>query len=181
MRTPVLEVPSTWKLIEPEKYAEYSILSTSCVPCVEGYRISSNDNREDVVSVFDYGAIDGSFLERLSDELCKLKDNCRNVDGVNDFIKENAAGYTITHTSAMLPIFYGTVKSNGKKIFVNIMKIKTNIGVNYSLQIFFNSKNKTYCCGTSMPRIDEKNPLDSITSYKFIEQLLDLIEQAIVK
>ena len=69
--------PATWKVIKPEKYRDFSILSTELVPCIYGFAIERTSGGYDVVSMFDYGESSGEFIAELNEELEKLKEDAK--------------------------------------------------------------------------------------------------------
>jgi hypothetical protein len=167
--------PENWRVIKPEKYKDFSILSTELVPCVYGFAIEKEQGF-DVVSMFDYGESSGEFIRELNNELIRLETNNKDVDSINDYIKENASDYIVTETTSMKPIFHKTAKIFGKNCFVNIMEIKTNIGKNYSLQIFVKLDRNLVCFGTSVSKVDTVSPFESIvTKNKYVEDLLNVV------
>src|SRR5574344_1918639 len=171
--------PDNWRIIKPEKYKDFSILSTELVPCVYGFAIEKEQGY-DVVSMFDYGESSSEFIKELNEELNKLEKDNNNVSSVNDYIKENASDYVITETTSMNPIFHKTAKIFGKNCYINIMEIKTNIGKNYSLQIFVKLDRYLVCFGTSVSKIDTNNPFESIvTRNKFVDDLINVVIKSI--
>jgi hypothetical protein len=109
--------------------------------------------------MFDYGESSSEFIKELNDELNKLEKNNKDVSSVNDYIKENASDYIVTQTNKYEPNFHKTAKLFGRNCYVNIMEIKTNIGKNYSLQIFVKLDRNLVCFGTSISKLDSANPL----------------------
>jgi hypothetical protein len=167
--------PENWRVIKPEKYKDFSILSTELVPCVYGFAIE-REQGYDVVSMFDYGESSSEFIKELNDELIKLEKNNQDVSEINDYIKENASDYVITETTSMKPIFHKTAKMFGKNCFINIMEIRTNIGKSYSLQIFVKLDRNLVCFGTSVSKIEIGNPFESIvTKNKFVDDLINIL------
>ena len=63
--------PDGWRIIKPERYRDFSILSTELVPCIYGFAIERNEGF-DVVSMFDYGESSGEFIAELNEELNRL-------------------------------------------------------------------------------------------------------------
>lgn len=173
------EKPDNWRVIKPERYRDFSILSNELVPCVYGFAIEKEEGY-DVISMFDYGESSGEFIKELNDELIKLEKNNNNVSEFNDYIKENASDYVITETTSMRPIFHKTAKIFGKSCFINIMEINTNIGKSYSFQIFVKLKNSLVCFGTSIPKIDLDRPFEStVEGNKFVEDLINVVIKSI--
>lgn len=167
--------PENWRIIRPEKYKDFSILSTELVPCVYGFAIEKEDGY-DVVSMFDYGESSGEFIKELNEELNRLEKDNNNVSSINDYIKENAADYVVTETTSMKPIFHKSAKIFDKNCFVNIMEISTNIGKNYSLQIFVKLNKNLICLGTSMAKLDVNKPFESaIKENEHIEDLINIV------
>ena len=168
--------PENWKIIKPEKYKDFSILSTELVPCIYGFAIKRESQGYDVVSMFDYGESSGEFIKELNDELNRLEKDNKAVDSINDYIKENASDYAVTETSSMKPIYHKPVKLYDKNVFVNIMEIKTNVGKSFSLQLFVKLDKNLVCFGTSVPKIDINKPLDSIIEeYEFVKDLVNVL------
>ncbi len=167
--------PDGWRIIKPERYRDFSILSTELVPCIYGFAIEKNEGF-DVVSMFDYGESSGEFIAELNEELNRLELNNRDVKGVNDYIKENAADYAVSETSSMKPVYHKAVKIYGKNVFVNIMDVATNIGRSYSLQLFVKLDRNLVCFGTSVPKLDTSRPMESaVESYKFVNELVNTV------
>ena len=168
--------PTDWKIIKPERYRDFSILSTDLVPCVYGFAIPRTTGGYDVVSMFDYGESSSEFINELNNEINKLKENNRNVKGVNDFIKENAEGYAVTETSSMKPIINKPLKIHGKNVYVNIMEIATNVGKSFSIQLFVKLERNLVCLGTSVSRLDTSRPLESaVQNYPFVADLVNVV------
>ncbi len=171
--------PESWRIIKSEKYKDFSILSTDLVPCVYGFAIEKEDGY-DVVSMFDYGESSSEFIKELNDELIRLENNNNDVDTVNNYIKENASDYAVTETTSMKPLFHKTAKIFGKNCYVNIMEIKTNIGKNYSLQIFVKLDRSLVCFGTSVSKLDLNNPFEStVKNNKFVDDLINVLIKSI--
>lgn len=171
--------PESWRIIKPEKYKDFSILSTELVPCVYGFAIEKKQGY-DVVSMFDYGESSSDFIKELQDELKKLAINNEEVSEINDYIKDNASDYVVSETNSMKPLFHKTAKIFGKSCFVNIMEIKTNIGINYSLQIFVKLNKSLVCFGTSVSKVDLKNPFESmLANNDFISDLVNIVIKTI--
>ena len=171
--------PEGWRIIKPEMYKEFSILSTELVPCLYGFAIQRNQGY-DVVSMFDYGESSGEFISELNDELNKLEANNKAVDGINDYIKENASDYVVTETSSMKPIYHKAVKIYGKNVFVNIMEIVTNVGKSFSLQLFVKLDRNLVCFGTSIPKVDIARPFESaIENFRFVNDLVNTVVKTI--
>ena len=167
--------PDGWRIIKPERYRDFSILSTELVPCIYGFAIERNEGF-DVVSMFDYGESSGEFIAELNEELNRLELNNRDVKGINDYIKENAADYAVSETSSMKPVYHKAVKIYGKNVFVNIMDVATNIGRSYSLQLFVKLDRNLVCFGTSVPKLDTSRPmLIAVESYKFVNELVNTV------
>jgi hypothetical protein len=167
--------PDNWRIIKPEKYKEFSILSTELVPCIYGFAIEKPDGY-DVVSMFDYGESSVEFIKELNEELDRLEENNKDVSSVNEYIKENASDYVVTETFSMRPVFHKSAKMFGKNCFVNIMEIDTNIGKNYSLQIFVKLNKNLVCFGTSFSRLDINNPFENaIERYKHVQDLVNVV------
>lgn len=167
--------PEGWRIIKPERYRDFSILSTELVPCVYGFAIEKKEGF-DVVSMFDYGESSGEFISELNEELNRLERNSRDVKGINDYIKENAADYAVTETSSMKPVFHKAVKIYGKNVFVNIMDVATNVGRSYSIQLFVKLDRNLVCFGTSVAKLDTSRPIESaVENYKFINDLVNVV------
>lgn len=174
-----LTKPDNWRIIKPEKYKDFSILSTSLVPCVYGFAIEKQEGY-DIVSMFDYGESSNEFIQDLNNELNKLSKDNKSVSEVNDYIKENAADYAVTKTTSMKPVFYKTAKIFEKNCFINIMEIQTNIGKSFSLQIFVKLAKNLVCFGTSVSNIDINKPFESIVSNnKFIDDLINIVIKSV--
>lgn len=172
--------PEGWRVIKPEKYKDFSILTTDAIPCLYGFAIERKSGGFDVVSMFDYGESSSEFISELNSELERLEKNNTEVDKVNEYIKENASDYAVTSTASMNPIFHKPAKMFGKNCFVNIMEIKTNLGISFSLQIFIKLKRNMVCFGTSVPTINTKDPFNSIVnSYPFINDLVNTLIKSI--
>ena len=168
--------PEGWRIIKPEKYKDFSILTTDAVPCLYGFAIEREQGGFDVVSMFDYGESSSEFITELNKELEKLEADNKAVDNVNDYIKENASDYAVTATTSMKPIFHRSAKMFGKTCYVNIMEIATNLGTSYSFQLFAKLKNHMICLGTSVYKLDEKAPFDSaVKNYKFIDDMINVL------
>lgn len=167
--------PEGWRIIRPEKYRDFSILSTDLVPCIYGFAVERKGGF-DVVSMFDYGESSGEFISELNDELNRLEQNNRDVKSINDYIKENAADYAVTETSSMKPILHKAVKMFGKNVFINIMEIATNVGKSFSIQLFVKLDRNLVCFGTSVARLDTSRPLESaVENYKFVAELINVV------
>ena len=167
--------PDGWRIIKPERYRDFSILSTELVPCIYGFAIERNEGF-DVVSMFDYGESSGEFIAELNEELNRLELNNRDVKGINDYIKENAADYAVSETSSMKPVYHKAVKIYGKNVFVNIMDVATNIGRSYSLQLFVKLDRNLVCFGNSVPKLDTSRAMESaVESYKFVNELVNTV------
>ena len=167
--------PEGWRIIRPEKYRDFSILSTDLVPCIYGFGVERKGGF-DVVSMFDYGESSGEFISELNDELNRLEQNNRDVKSINDYIKENAADYAVTETSSMKPILHKAVKMFGKNVFINIMEIATNVGKSFSIQLFVKLDRNLVCFGTSVARLDTSRPLESaVENYKFVADLINVV------
>lgn len=172
--------PENWRVIKKEKYKDFSILSTELVPCVYGFAIEKEGQGYDVVSMFDYGESSSEFIKELNDELIKLEENNNNVSAINDYIKENAADYVVTETTSMNPIFHKTAKIFGKNCFVNIMEINTNIGKNYSIQIFVKLETNLVCFGSAVSNLDPKKPFESaVSKNKYLDDLINIVIKSI--
>lgn len=172
--------PEGWRIIKPERYKDFSILSTEAVPCIYGFAVERKDGGFDVISMFDYGESSSQFIAELNAELEKLEANNNAVDNVNDYIKENASDYAVTSTSAMRPLFHKPAKMFGKNCFVNIMQISTNVGTSYSMQIFCKLAKHMICLGTSVAKLDEKQPFDSLmNNYQFINDMVNVLIKSI--
>lgn len=168
--------PTEWKIIKPERYRDFSILSTDLVPCVYGFAVARKAGGYDVVSMFDYGESSSEFINELNNEINKLKENNKNVGSVNDFIKENAEGYAVTQTTSMKPILNKPVKIHGKNVYVNIMEITTNVGRSFSIQLFVKLERNLVCLGTSVPKLDTSRPLESaVQNYPFFADLINVV------
>ena len=168
--------PTDWKIIKPERYRDFSILSTELVPCVYGFAVPRKTGGYDVVSMFDYGESSSEFINELNSEINKLKENNKNVGSVNDFIKENADGYAVTETSSMKPILNKALKIHGKNVYVNIMEIATNVGRSFSIQLFVKLEKNLVCLGTSVPKVDTSRPLESaVQNYPFVADLVNIL------
>ena len=151
--------PDGWRIIKPERYRDFSILSTELVPCIYGFAIEKNEGF-DVVSMFDYGESSGEFIAELNEELNRLELNNRDVKGINDYIKENAADYAVSETSSMKPVYHKAVKIYGKN----------------SLQLFVKLDRNLVCFGTSVPKLDTSRPMESaVESYKFVNELVNTV------
>lgn len=165
--------PADWHIIKPERYKDFSILSTESVPCLYGFAIERDSDGYDVVSMFDYGEFSELFISEFKEELDKLSADNSAVGSVNDYIEEKAEGFDVTHTTSMQPLLYRKVTIHEKRCFVNIMKIHTNVGVAYSLQIFVKVGDFMLCFGTSVRNIDESDPFTSVLErYPFVCELV---------
>ena len=168
--------PEGWRIIKPERYKDFSILSTEAVPCLYGFAIERTGGGYDVVSMFDYGESSSQFISELDAELNRLQEDNKAVQGVNDYIKENAADYAVTTTSSMKPLLHRPAKMFGKSCYVNIMQIATNVGTSYSLQIFVKLARHMVCLGTSVAKIDTSMPFDSmIGEHKFVNEMINIL------
>lgn len=168
--------PEGWRVIKPERFKDFSILTTDAVPCLYGFAIEREKGGFDVVSMFDYGESSSEFINELNNELNKLEENNKAVDNVNEYIKENASDYAVTATTSMKPLFHKSAKIFGKTCYVNIMEISTNLGTSYSFQLFAKLKNHMVCLGTSVASLDEKQPFESaVKGYKFIDELINVL------
>lgn len=158
-------LPEGWHVISPEYYRDFSILSTELVPCIYGFAIERpRGNGYDVVSVCDYGPWEDCFIEELKSALKDLEKDPTATGDVNDFIEDNAQGFSVKSTTYMNPVFYKSTTFRGKPCFINIMKIITNANKSYSLQAFFNVDGDCVCFGTSISKIDEISPLNTAIS-----------------
>ncbi len=167
--------PDAWRIIKPERYRDFSILSTELVPCVYGFAIEKNDGF-DVVSMFDYGESSGEFISELNEELNRLERNNKDVQGINDYIKENAADYAVSETSSMRPVFHKAIKIHGKTVFANVMDVATNVGRSYSIQLFVKLDRNLVCFGTSVAKLDTSRPVESaVENYKFVNELVNVV------
>lgn len=167
--------PDNWKVIRPEKYKDFSILSTESVPCIYGFAIEKTDGY-DVVSMFDYGESSSEFIKDLDSELERLEKDNNDVSSINDYIKENASDYIISETTSMRPIFHKSAKIFDKNCYINIMEVITNIGKSYSLQIFVKLNKSLICLGSSVPSIKESSPFESVVKeYDYIGELINVI------
>ena len=172
--------PEGWRVIKPERYRDFSILSTKSVPCLYGFAVERKGGGFDVVSMFDYGESSSQFIAELNSELERLEEDNKAVQGVNDYIKENASDYAVTSTSSMKPLFHRPAKMFGKSCYVNIMQITTNVGTSYSLQIFAKLAKHMVCFGTSVAKIDTSAPFDSIMSkYKFVNDMVNVLLKSV--
>lgn len=172
--------PEGWRIIKPERYKDFSILTTDAVPCLYGFAVEREQGGFDVVSMFDYGESSAEFINELNNELVKLEENNNAVDNVNDYIKENAADYAVTATTSMKPLFHKSAKMFGKTCYVNIMEISTNLGTSYSFQLFVKLKKHMICLGTSVYKLDEKAPFDSaVKNYKFIDDMINVMVKSL--
>ncbi len=172
--------PEGWRIIKPERYRDFSILSTEAVPCLYGFAVERKDGGFDVVSMFDYGESSSQFIAELNAELEKLEANNHAVENVNEYIKENAADYAVTSTSSMKPLFHKPAKMYGKSCYVNIMEISTNVGTSYSIQIFAKLARHMVCFGTSVAKLDVKKPFDSIMeNYPFVNDMVNVLLKSI--
>ena len=161
--------PDEWHIINPAFYRNFSILSTEDIPCLYGFAIPRLTSGYDVVSMYDYGLWSDSFIETLKIELKRLDANPEDTSYTNDFIAENAEGYAVTCTTYMKPLFYKSTTFYNMPCYINIMKIITNVGVSYSLQAYINLDGHCLYFGTSVPKIDEKDPFNSaIEKYDYI-------------
>ena len=168
--------PEGWRIIKPERYKDFSILTTDAVPCLYGFAIEREKGGFDVVSMFDYGESSSEFINELNNELTKLEENNKAVDNVNDYIKENASDYAVTSTLSMKPLFHKSAKMFGKTCYVNIMEIATNLGTSYSFQLFAKLKDHMVCLGTSVAELDASQPFDSaVKNYKFIDDMINVL------
>ena len=167
--------PEGWKIIRPEKYKDFSILSTDLVPCIYGFAIEKKGGF-DVVSMFDYGESSGEFISELNEELNRLEQNNKDVGSINDYIKENAQDYAVTETTSMKPILHKAVKMFGKNVFINVMQIATNVGISYSIQLFVKLERNLVCFGTSVGSLDSSRPLESaVERNKFVGDLINVV------
>lgn len=172
--------PEGWRIIKPERYKDFSILTTDIVPCIYGFAIERKSGGYDVVSMFDYGESSSQFIKELNAELDRLEKNNKDVDNINEYIKENASDYAVTSTSAMKPIFHKQAKMFNKNCFVNIMEITTNVGKSFSIQIFIKLMKNMICFGTSVQKLDVKNPFESaLTNYPFVNDLINVLIKSI--
>ena len=172
--------PDGWRIIKPEKYKDFSILSTDAVPCLYGFAVERKTGGFDVVSMFDYGESSSQFITELNNELEKLENNNKAVDNINDYIKENASDYAVSETTSMKPLFHKQAKIFDKTCFVNIMEITTNLGKSYSLQIFVKLYKHMICFGTSVSNLDAKNPFESmVKNNPFINDLINVLIKSI--
>lgn len=172
--------PEGWRIIKPEKYKDFSILSTDVVPCLYGFAIEKKSGGYDVVSMFDYGESSSQFITELNSELEKLEKNNKDVENINEYIKENASDYAVSETTAMRPLFHKQAKIFDKTCYVNIMEINTNLGKSYSLQIFVKLFKHMICFGTSVANLDEKNPFESIVKENlFVNDLINVLIKSI--
>lgn len=170
-----LKKPEDWKIIKPEKYKDFSILSSELVPCIYGFAIEKKQGY-DVVSMFDYGESSGEFISELNEELNRLEQNNKDVKGVNDYIKENASDYAVTETYSMKPVFHKAIKIFNKNVYVNIMEIATNVGKSFSIQLFVKLERNLVCFGTSVAKLDTSRPLESaVENYKFVSDLINVV------
>lgn len=172
----IFEKPENWKKIRPERYAEFSIVNNEFTPCEFGFAIPNKQNNYDVVSVFNYGPAGEEFLQELKFQLDSFAQDNNAVSEINDYIKENADGYSVTKTDFIRPLFYKKGKLLNKQCFINIMQIKTNITTSYSLQIFVEVGKNLYCLTTSARECDEKKPLESlIKDNQYIDDMINVV------
>ena len=172
--------PEGWSIIKPERYKDFSILTTDIVPCIYGFAIERKAGGYDVVSMFDYGESYSQFIKELNAELERWEKNNNDVDNINSYIKENASDYAVTATSSMKPIFHKQAKMFNKNSFVNIMEITTNVGTSFSIQIFVKLLKNMICFGTSVPKLDVKNPFESaVKNYPYINELVNTLIKSI--
>lgn len=168
--------PEKWKIIKPERYREFSILSTEVVPCIYGFAVPRKEKGYDVVSMHDYGESSGDFISAIDEELNKLEQNNKAVKNVNEFIKENAVDYAVSETQSMKPILHKTAKIYGKNVYISVMEILTNVGKSFSIQIFVKLDKNLVCFGTSVPKLDTSRPIDSaVETYPYVSELLGII------
>lgn len=156
--------PEGWHIIKPECYRDFSILSTELVPCVYAFAVDRPGGGYNVISVFDYGEWEESFINAYKNQVEVMRENPENTDSVNNFIEENAEDFNVKTTSFMQPLFCKDGKFSGMNCLLSIMKIVTNMGEAYSLQAFVNFDGKCLCFGTSASQIDEEDPFNSIIS-----------------
>lgn len=172
--------PDGWRIIKPEKYKDFSILSTEAVPCLYGFAIERKFGGYDVVSMFDYGESSSQFITELNNELERLEKNNEDVDNINEYIQENASDYAVNKTTAMVPLFHKQAKLFDKTCFINIMEINTNLGKSFSLQIFVKLFKHMICFGTSVSKLDKNNPFESIIKdNEFINDLVNILIKSI--
>ena len=161
--------PDEWRIIKPAFYRNFSILSTEVIPCLYGFAIPRLTSGYDVVSVFDYGPWEDSFLEELKESIARLEANPENTSSINEYIAENADGYDVTSTNYIKPLFHKSNTFYDMPCYINIMKIISNVGLSYSIQAFFNIAGHCLFFGTAVPKIDEKDPFNSaIEKYDYI-------------
>lgn len=167
--------PENWRIIKPEKYKDFSILSSDAVPCLYGFAIERKDGF-DVVSMFDYGDSSSEFISELDRELIRLEQNNKDVKNVNDYIKENASEYAVNETYSMKPIIHKAIKMFGKNVYVNIMEIETNVGKSFSIQLFVKLERNLVCFGTSVSKLDTSRPIESaIENNNFVSELINVV------
>lgn len=174
--------PETWKIIKPEKYRNFSILSTELVPCIYGFGIQRKDGGYDVVSMYDYGESSGEFISAMDEELTKLEKNSKAVGNVNEYIRENAADYVVSETQSLKPILHKAAKIYNKNIYISIMEVLTNVGKSYSIQIFVKLDKNLVCFGTSVAELDVSRPMESaLESSNVVSDLVNKVIKTLEK
>lgn len=174
------KTPKSWRVIPPERYTEFSIINNEDCPCEVGYVIPNKDGGRDVVSVFKYVGADASFLNELKINLDRLAGDNKAINDVNDYLEENADGYAVKQAKSLRPLYYKQGLLCGKKTFLNIMRIETEIGEAYSLQIFLPIAKDIYCFSTSAAVIDEKNPFNSfVEENEHVKDLINVVIKSI--
>lgn len=171
------EKPENWKIIKPEHYKEFSIINNETTPCEFGFAAKNKDAGFDVVSIFNYGKVGDEFIKELTSQLDNLSKNNSDVSEINNYINENAEGYAVSKTDFIKPIYYKKGKLFDKKVFINIMLIKTNINTSYSLQIFLEANDNLYCFATSSDKVEESKPFESMVKQN--EHIYDLVNTLI--
>lgn len=168
------EIPENWNIIKPEHYNKFSIMSTPEIPCEAGFAVENKNYSFDIVSLYNYGKVGIEFFDALIEQLNELEKNSNNVKDVNEFIAKNSES-SESRASSIKPLYYKKGKMGGEKAFFTIMKVESNVGTSYSVQIFVYVEDFLYCISTSVQKIDEKDPLSSLTKVDYIKNIADVV------
>lgn len=118
-----------WKEILPYEYANYGIANLPEAKVISAYKILSNEQDFNVVSLYDYGK-DGKFIKELEDTYIDLKD---------DTEAQKELG--------IKPVYW---ECCGKNIMLSVISVMTS-DIFYVVDIFFVYLGEVYCYHTYIP------------------------------
>lgn len=164
----MINIPSEWKKIDESNYDKIGIVNNKFVKCVASYGVQDGEVVS-VINFFDYSAHDEEFL----DELGRYYDE---INEMNEIIDGDPSDEDYECTAILSSLYHGYINESRGLYYLSICKALVEDGYSYDIQLFNKGNNGIYCFEISVPSLDEKDIIKSVSEIPYFKNAISCLE-----